>query len=196
MYLYNPFKKVIGLVVIVFSVVFLCILMLTIKMLGEKNRTNIMEYYPRLTDVDNVFEEISADEVLELFENRADCVIVFGFPACPWCQQLIPEVNLVAKKSMIMKVYYVDIKDMRDNLESPDHPKYLIIKEKLSDALDKEKDRLNAPTTVVLKGGNLIAYHLDTVPSHTIENGILPDMTDEQKQELRNILKELMKKIR
>ena len=194
MYLFNPTKKIITIMLTLLGIFFIILVLSTIKMFEKPKFANIMEVYPGLME-NNVFEEISADRVVEIFEKREDGVIVFGFPACPWCQQLLPELDLVAKKSGIFHIYYVDIKDMRDNEASPDHDKYLYIKSKVAKALDKEKDRINAPTIVTITAGNLIDYHLDTVSSHQMVDGRLPEMTAEQKNELREILRQVIQPI-
>jgi hypothetical protein len=85
---------------------------------------------------------------------------------------------------------------MRDNSESVDHEKYLRIKEYFIEAIDIEKDRLNAPTTIALKDGKMVGYHLDTVSSHLMEDNILPPLNTTQEEELRIILQDLIKKIK
>lgn len=176
----------------VISVLFLFLFVFTLcSCKGDK----IMEDYPSLTDKRHIYAELSADSFLSKIENDETFVIIFGFPKCPWCQAIIPILNEVGKELGLKKIYYMDILDMRDNTESIDHPKYLEIKELLTEALDKEKDRLNAPTTVVIQNGELLNYHLDTVESHTIVDGVLPPLTDEQINELKQILKDMINPI-
>ena len=194
MYLFNPTKKVITIISILFGIFFIIMVLSVIKMFEKPQYGNIAEDYPLLSE-DNVFEEVGADRIIQMIDNREDGVIVFGFPACPWCQQLLPVLDTVAKKSQIYHIYYVDIKDMRDNEKSPDHEKYLYIKEKFKKVLDVERDRINAPTIVTVTAGNVIDYHLDTVPSHQMVDGRLPEMTIEQKRELAEILKQVIRPI-
>jgi hypothetical protein len=40
----------------------------------------------------------------------------------------------------------------------------------------------------------MVGYHLDTVSSHQIVDGVLPPLTEEQKTELRDILRNLIKR--
>jgi thiol-disulfide isomerase/thioredoxin len=116
-----------------------------------------------------------------------------GFPACPWCQAVVPHVNKIAKEEGFKTIYYLDILDMR-NETSKDHNKYLELKNLISDAVDKEKDRINGPTFIVVKNGQMVGYHLDTVSSHQLVDGILPPMTNDQINELHEILRNLIKK--
>ncbi len=194
MYLFNPTKKIIITMLSLFGIFFLIMVLSTIGMFKKPTYKNIVEDYPLVSE-ENVYVQVDADRVIQIFDKREDGVIVFGFPSCPWCQQLLPILDIVAKKGNVTTIYYVDIKDMRDNLDSPDHEKYLYIKKKVDKALDKEKDRINAPTIVTITAGNVIDYHLDTVPSHQMVDGRLPEMTEEQKRELREILKEVIKPI-
>ena len=194
MYLYNPTKKIIAIMLSLFGIFCVILALSLIKMFEKPQYANIVEMYPLLSE-DNVFEEVGADRIIQMIDNREDGLIVFGFPACPWCQQLLPVLDTVAKKSQIFHIFYVDIKDMRDNESSPDHEKYLYIKQKFKEILDVEHDRINAPTVVTVTAGNVIDYHLDTVPSHQMVDGRLPEMTAEQKRELAEILKQVIRPI-
>jgi len=170
------------------KIISLLLVLLFVFTLSSCGSDKMMEDYPLLTDKHHVYKIISADDFLEKWNNDETFVIVFGFKECPWCQQLIPVLNKTSKEIGLKKVYYLDILDMRDNESSVDHSKYLKIKELLNDALDKEKDRLNAPTTVVVKNGEMLSYHLDTVESHKIVDGVLPKLTEEQETSLIEIL--------
>lgn len=148
--------------------------------------------YPEVTDNKHLFEIVSVDKVLSMIENKETGIIVLGFKSCPWCQKLMPYVNQVVKEKNHEVIYYVDIKEMRDNPESFEHEKYLQMKEKFSAVVDTERDRINAPTTIMLKDGEVLGFHLDTVRSHVKnDNNILPPLTSEQETELLGILRNL-----
>ena len=155
-----------------------------------------MQDYPQLKDKNHIYEVINADKMMAIIENKETCIVVMGFKACPWCQALVPYVNEVAKQEGLKKIYYLDILDMRDNNESADHGKYLYFKEYFSTVLDKEKDRINAPTVLSIKDGELMGFHLDTVSSHLMEDNILPPLNSKQEEELKNILQNLIKSIK
>ena len=149
--------------------------------------------YPEVTDNKHLFETVTVDKVLSMIENKETGIIVLGFKSCPWCQKLMPYVNRVAKEKHHKVIYYVDIKDMRDNPDSPDHEKYLVMKEKFAVAVDAKNDRINAPTTIMLVEGEVVGFHLDTVPTHVKnDNNILPPLTSEQENELLTILRNLI----
>lgn len=170
-------------------VLFLLLLLLTGCM-----EDAFMKDYPQLEDNKHIYEVVEIDKVLNVFNNKEDAVILMGFAACPWCQAVVPHVNEIAKEEGLDIVYYLDILDMR-NESSKDHLKYLELKELISLAVDKEKDRINGPTLVVVKDGEMVGFHLDTVSTHVIEDGILPPMTEQQIAELHEILRNLMKRM-
>ena len=195
MYLKNPTKKIITFACVIFFIGVLITTILSLEIFFNKKRTNIQEYYPRLVDENNVFIEVDASEALKLFKNKETFFMIFAFPSCPWCQQLIPELNIDAKRARVGRIYYLDIKEMRDNVDSADHEAYLKLEEYCAKALDKSKNRINAPTIVAVQEGCVIDYHLDTVSSHQMENGILPEMTAEQRSELRSSILHLFSRL-
>ena len=177
------------------TIKYLLLVFLLVILVGCKDKA-FMEQYPQLTDKKHIYEVIDATKVLDLIEQKKTALIIFGFKECPWCQAIVPYANEVGKEMGLKTIYYCDIKDMRDNSESVDHEKYLRIKEYFIEAIDIEKDRLNAPTTIALKDGKMVGYHLDTVSSHLMEDNILPPLNTTQEEELRIILQGLIKKIK
>lgn len=161
-----------------------CLMVCTMSSCGKIKNELIIDY-PSLENEEVVIKNISVADVKSKIENKDTFVLMMGFPACPWCQAVISTYNLVSKNLHVDNTFYVNIKDARDNEESIDHSTYLFLKEYCKVALDAEKDRINAPTIIVVKNGKLVAYHVNTVASH-IKNdaGILPPMTDEQIREL------------
>ena len=174
--------------------IFLCLsFVLTISSCNKED--TIMENYPGITDEKHIIKEISPKELVEKIANKETFVAVLGFPECPLWQALMPEVNTVAKQLKLENIYYCNIKDSRDNLESSDRIYYLGLYEYFEEMVDDEKDRINAPTTIKVKEGRLAGFHIDTVEDHLIsETGILPALTEKQKNELHGILKELFNK--
>lgn len=153
--------------------------------------------YQQVTDEEHVFEYVSADQILYMIENKKTALIVLGFKECPWCQALMPVLNEAAKNEEVEKVYYLDIKTMRDDTTTSEHKKYLMLKEAFSEAVDESKDRLNAPTVIFLKDGELVDYHIDTVITHVInDNNVLPPLTKDEHKELLEILELKIDKIK
>jgi predicted bacteriocin transport accessory protein len=157
---------------------------------AKKEKTKMENEYLQLQNKPSVFTPTSAEDILYKLEQKNTFSVFFGFPKCPWCQALAPEVDKVAKELGIASIYYVDILSMRDDETDSHHDSYLKLAQQLSVILDKNKNRINAPTLVEIVNGEVVAYHLDTVESHIkTSDGVLPSMTDKQKEELETILK-------
>lgn len=151
-----------------------------------------MNDYPQLTDTKHVYKEIKVDSVIKKIDNKDSFYLVMGFPECPWCQALMPPLNDIAKENDIKTIYYLYLKEIRDNEEAKGHSKYLeLANNYFKEALDTSKNRLNAPTLVKVENGVMTDYHINTVENHVLnENGVLPPMTPTQLEELNDILKE------
>ena len=63
---------------------------------------------------DNPFVYSNAKEIVEKINNKETFMVYFGFKTCPWCRSVIEELINVAQENNINKIYYVDVKDIRD----------------------------------------------------------------------------------
>lgn len=178
-------KKIVG---IILAICF------TLTLIGCKKR-NIMKDYPSLNDKNHIYKEVQIDDVITMLEDKESFYLVMGFPECPWCQALMPVLNEVAKDAAVKVVYYLCIKEIRDNEKANGHDLYLELKNNyFKEALDLSNNRLNAPTFVKVDRGIMVKYHLNTTQDHIKnENGVLPPLTQEQKNELENILMDFFK---
>ena len=105
---------------------------------------NVMNDYPNIEDKNHVFEELEINDVLKKLENKKSFYLILGFPECPWCQAIMPVLNDVAKDNKVKTIYYINIKQIRDNSEAVGHNEYKQLEENyFKDALDVEKNRLN-----------------------------------------------------
>lgn len=165
--------------------------MLTICTQTSCSNKNLQDDYPQLAK-DNIIKEIDGETFLKKISNKESFLIVMGFPMCPWCQALLPFLNDTAKAKKVKEIFYLDIKDMRDNEDSKDAIYYAAIYTYFNEALDKEKDRINAPTTIAIKEGKMVGFNIGTVESHIKdEAGNLPTMTEIEKSELVQIISHL-----
>ena len=78
------------------------------------NEANNKEYRILDIDEDNSFVYKSAGEIVEMMENNETFVVYFGFASCPWCRSIINQLIEVINDLGIEKVYYVDVKEIRD----------------------------------------------------------------------------------
>ncbi len=172
----------------------LLVIIILLLSITSCKKENIMNDYPNIDDKRHVYKEIEVNDVIKKIEKKESFVLIMGFPECPWCQAIMPVLNEVAKENKVKTVYYLYIKDIRDNTSSEGHNDYLKLQDNyFNDAID-EKNRINAPTVVKVENGTMTKHHINTVDSHIInENMVLPPLTDEQLKELKIILGEFFK---
>ena len=161
---------------------------------------------------ENIIEYATEEEIVEILKD-GDGIIYFGFPNCPWCRAMINPLLETAKENNVKKIYYLNIYDIRDTYEV-ENKKVLRTKEasdnyykildelseylsdySVTDAKGKEYatgvKRLYAPTVVMVKNGEVVAFHEDVVDS--LEDPYA-GLNEEQDQELRKIFSDMIAK--
>lgn len=136
---------------------------------------------------DNVFVYKTGKQIVELI-NDSEGIIYFGFNACPWCRNIVPILNEVAKEEGLDKIYYLDISGIRDEYEyagsiEPKQTKkgttayyellkildkYLekyYVKDKTGNMYGTGVKRLYAPTVISFKNGKILSFHEGSVAS-------------------------------
>lgn len=66
---------------------------------------------------DNPFIYQTADELADRIDKKETFVVYFGFAECPWCRSMIEQLLKSAQDNNIKTIYYVDVKDIRDEFE-------------------------------------------------------------------------------
>ena len=66
---------------------------------------------------DNPIEYKEAKDIVEMIDNKETFIVYFGFNDCPWCRSMIETMLKVMNDYNIDNIYYVDIKDIRDEKE-------------------------------------------------------------------------------
>ncbi len=167
--------------------------------LNGKENASGRDYVNIEIPADNPMVYADVDKILEVLKGEG--VIYFGFDECPWCRNALPVLIETAKEKKMDKIYYYNIKDVRDVLKLEEDGTITTVKEKSEDyqkIYDAMKDslsvyeglnddsikRLYAPTVVFVKYGKVVSTHISTVDSQTDPS--VP-MTDSQKQELKEI---------
>lgn len=182
---------------------------------GLVNENTEKEYINVEIDEDNPIVYKSGQEIIDIMEND-DAIIYFGFSSCPWCRNAVPILLDAAKEMDVDKIYYVDILDMRDTYKfsgsiEPEQTKngtdayYSILKildsklekfyvtDESGNMYDTGVKRLYAPTVVSMSGGKVKGFHVATVESQ-IDPYVT--LTDEEKEELKNIYKDIINAIK
>ena len=156
---------------------------------------------PTTMDIDTL--EFSELKQL-LSDSKTSGIFYFGFPTCPWCRNLLPELFAAMQENGLSKLYYYNPKAIRDKkvlnesgvvvTEVETGPEYQYLLERLDEVLpeyeglnDPKIKRLYVPFVVVLKDGKIVGHHLSTLDEQT--DPAIP-LTDELKHKLRKVLTE------
>lgn len=78
---------------------------------------------------DNPIVYAKANDIISMMDNNETFVVYFGFNSCPWCRSVLPILLDVADDLGIEKLYYVDIMDIRDQLEVDEDGQVVTTKE-------------------------------------------------------------------
>ena len=85
----------------------------------EYNGKKIKEKMARKVEIDenNSVVYLSVQELIEKMKGKESFVLYLGFPECPWCRSVISTLLEVVDDVGIEKVYYINIRNMRDSYE-------------------------------------------------------------------------------
>ena len=112
---------------------------------GEKSESG-KEIRSLSISKDNPIKYATAEEIVEKMDNGETFAVYFGFAKCPWCRSVLPTLFEVSKELEIDTIYYVDVLEIRDQLEL-NKEKDVVIKEKGTDGyynlLRKFDDKLS-----------------------------------------------------
>ena len=161
---------------------------------------------------DNPFIYKTGKEIVDILNNE-DAYILFGYSSCPLTRAAIETLIAAAEEENIATIYYVDIRDIRDEFvpgESiiPEQTKegseayyeivnffgsrldeYYVSSEDGFYLYDTGVRRVLSPTLIAVSGGKVIDMHQELVDSYTYNN---EELNDEQKEELKDIYKEIL----
>lgn len=136
------------------------------------------------------FTPISFDEAVAFFEEGKSGVLYFGFPDCPWCQDVIPVLEQESKSENI-PVYYVRTRDDDKNRLYTDEQKEQIIPYIGSYMKDNEEGELTlyVPLVISVVDGQAVDGHEGTIDGHDAKER---EMTEEETRQLGEALKTLL----
>lgn len=157
---------------------------------------------------DNAIVYSNVEEILSILENKSG-VIYFGYPECPWCRNMVSPLLNTANMVGMDKIYYLNVKDMRDLKKLDENGNIITEKEgsaeykdllKVLDSVlptyqglnDDTIKRIYVPTVLFVKDGEIIGFHEGTVDSQEDPSILL---TSEQEKELSSIYSDYMHKI-
>ena len=132
----------------------------------------------KMVNDDNLFHFSDVTDVHDILNGRSG-VILMGFPMNEWMDYYAYILNNTAKEVGVDKIYYYDFQKDRD--ESNGTYETVVNKLKVYAPVNDEGTQdLHAPTVIVVKKGNVIAYFDDT---SIIKGNVTPDVyyTENQK---------------
>lgn len=142
-----------------------------------------MSLYEEFKAKENMFIKTTAEDVLSLIENRKSAMVYFGFPDCPWCEDMLPVLNEAAKNKDY-PILYVEARNEKGELNYSEE-----IKEKIYNEFDftfetdeNGKKIMYFPYVVRIENGVVTDSHVGTVDGH---NAHERELTEEEKIALR-----------
>lgn len=157
---------------------------------------------------DNPIVYADANDIITMMDNNDTFVVYFGFNSCPWCRSVLPTLLEVCDDENIDRIYYVDVKEIRDQMDVNDDGEVVLVKEgsegyigllnRLDNVLDdytleyKGKEvstgekRIYAPNVVSIVNGE--AKELETGISDELVDPFM-ELTDDIKNDIYNKFK-------
>lgn len=162
---------------------------------GFECETSDMSEYTSLAGVDHVFLDVTYEEALQFLKSEEfSGILYYGYPACPWCEEAVVEMNDAAK-AMNVDIYYIN-KKSDFNIAHPEleEATETILNTYFALDLDKEgKPHLYVPEVVVIKKGKVVDHHLGTFEEHDAHERTL---NEKEKQTLEAIYVEMFQKMK
>lgn len=172
------------------------------------------KYLSMNIDENNIISYASIEEIIDIIKNGTG-VIYLGFPECPWCRNAVPNLLDAADSTSLDKIYYLNMKEVRDILSLDDEGKVVtesngdskykelltaldsildeyVLTDKMGNSVDTGEKRIYVPMVLFIKNGEVVFYHNDTVESQT--DPYIP-LTEDEKNELVSIYKNGISKV-
>ncbi len=110
---------------------------------------------------DNLYVFSNASDVLNIINGNSSGIILMGFPQNEWTNYYANILNKAAMELKVDKIYYYDFYKDRD--ESNGTYEMIVNKLKVYVQVDDEGTKdIHAPTVLMVKNGEVIAYFDDT----------------------------------
>lgn len=160
-----------------------------IKTIELMNVAVDMSGYRGFTDKEHVYRRTTMKESFRLVDEQASGILYFGYDTCPYCLQVVPILNDLAKKYN-QTVYYIDVYHTTDTISDADIDRYLTV---YRDFLleDEGEPVFYVPQVFVIVNGQIIDGHTGAVDS--FEPSVQTSMTAEQTEELTYLLESMIR---
>jgi len=151
----------------------------------------IMTVYDWIGETIADFQEITFAESIRLFAEKGSGILYYGYDDCPWCERAVPVLNEAALETGIT-VYYVDIYGPFQ----PSRSQFDELLGYIESALIEDEEGNKSffvPLVIGVKNGEITDSHVSLVKGFELEDEESM-LSDEQKQELKNIYLDIIKK--
>ena len=143
------------------------------------------------------FQDMTVDESIAFFENEQTGIIYFGFPGCPWCDEVVDILEEVSQETQIPIHYVRTRKGKEENFEhtysqSQKEEWMRYISSYMSDN-EEGIPTLYVPLVVCVENGIAISAHVGTVEDHDAHERL---MSEQEIKEVRNIYKKMFNKLK
>lgn len=168
---------------------------------------NNLQYYPRVNiSKDNIVKYASIKDVFDIFNNKEDAVVYFGYADCSYCRHVVQLLLDTAKETKLDVIHYIDITkywdvkvfdsdnklitekeandgyyQLLDKIGSSFTEDYLILNRNFSYVKTGDK-RLKVPLVLFITNGYISSYNIGTLSYHLDP---LYDMNEEQKEAVK-----------
>lgn len=155
------------------------------------------------------------DDIIEIIKNELG-VVYFGFAECPWCRSMLETLFTVSNDLNIEKIYYIDVKNIRDTIELNENNELITtkkgtdgyyellkildgvlkdytIKDKNNNSISTNEKRIYAPNIVTFDHGTILGLETGISDSQT---NAYQELTDEIKKDMKCSLECLLEKIK
>lgn len=149
-----------------------------------------MSGYQGFTDKDHVYRRTTMKESFRLVDEQASGILYFGYDTCPYCLQVVPILNDLAKKYNQM-VYYIDVYHKSDTISDADVNRYLEVYEEFLLKDDEGEPVFYVPQVFVIINGQIIDGHTGAVDSFDPSTQL--EMTASQREELVYLLESMVR---
>ena len=136
------------------------------------------------------FEPMSFEEAIAFFEDQQSGLLYFGFPNCPWCQEVVPLLHELASQANV-PVHYIQTRDDEGIRLYTDSQRDAIAPYLNGFIRNNAQGEptLYVPLVVAVENGQVIQGHQGSISGH---NAHEEELTSTQRQELQEELKKLV----
>lgn len=113
--------------------------------------------YPTINiSSNNIIKYSYEQEIINIFNNKVDAVVYFGYPSCLYCRASAEVLLNTASATNLDVIYYIDTErtDISDELIN-------LLGEELT-----EEEKIYASSVIFINDGEIVSYNKDTLSSH------------------------------